>query len=462
MFTDDTIAAISTSLGRSGIGIIRLSGKNAIKIADTIFVSPKKRRLNQVRSHTITYGHIVNKQKEIIDEVLVSVMKAPHTYTREDIVEINCHGGHVPLRRILDMVLRCGARLAEPGEFTQRAFMNGRIDLAQAEAVLDVINALTEQSQKAAIQQLRGRLSGKIENIRDELIRLTAFVEAHIDFPEDDISPPSLRDMEKMAFRIQHNLEKLLESSKFGMILREGLKTAIVGRPNVGKSSLLNALLEHDRAIVTDTPGTTRDVIEEYLNVQGIPIKIMDTAGIREVKGLAEKEGVKRSLSVMKDADLVIVVLDGSKGLTAADRQLIETSRRKRKRHQVNTLLVINKTDLPQKIRMQKSTGDVVRISAKHGTGLDGLKAKIAETALNGRPDDTTDTGTVTNARHVLALENTLASIKSFTRGVAKKTPPELLAVELRDALDSIGQIIGITTAEDILNTIFKNFCIGK
>jgi tRNA modification GTPase len=470
MLNDDTIAAISTSLGHSGIGIVRLSGKDSIRITDKIFVSPKKKSLKQTPSHRIIYGHIINANKEIIDEVLVSVMKAPHTYTREDIVEINCHGGHVPIRRILELVLKTGARLADPGEFTQRAFLNGRIDLAQAEAVLDVINALTEQSQKAAIEQLRGGLSEKIEAIREELIKLTAFVEAYIDFPEEDIEPLSLKDMKKLALKIQQSLKELIDSSRYGIILREGLKTAIIGRPNVGKSSLLNALLEQDRAIVTEVPGTTRDVIEDYLNIQGILIKIMDTAGIREVKNIAEKEGVKRSLRAMKDADLVLIILDGSEDLHDTDRELIRKSNPK------NTILVTNKIDLPQKLippyplgiesyrpLLKGVRGDFhrqpVRVSTIKKTGLDELKVKIVETILRGK--SLCGTGIVTNIRHVHALEKALASINSFIKDV-KKISPEFLSVELRDALDAIGEILGITTPEDILNKIFSNFCVGK
>jgi tRNA modification GTPase len=464
MHTDDTIAAISTPLGRSGIGIVRLTGKDAIKIADKIFISPKKKKLKQTRSHRILFGHIIDPlNKEVVDEVLVSIMKAPNTYTKDDIVEINCHGGMVPLRRVLEVILNEGARLADPGEFTQRAFLNGRIDLAQAEAVLDVINALTEQGRKTAIAQLRGGLSKKIETLKEELIVLTAFVEAHIDFPEEDIESLSLKDMKKKALRIRHSLEKLINSSRYGMILREGLKTAIIGRPNVGKSSLLNALLEHDRAIVTEMPGTTRDVIEEYLNISGIPVKIMDTAGIREVKDIAEKEGVKRSLTAMEDADLVLLILDGSSVMHKTDVELIEKSNSK------NRIIVINKTDLPQKVGAgfkpaltKKATGNsqVVRISAKKGTGLDELKKRIADTVLQGHAESSADV--VTNIRHVHALEKALASINSFLTAVTKRTSPEFLSIELRDALEAIGEIIGITTPDDILNKIFSNFCIGK
>ena len=465
MHIDDTIAAISTAAGHGGIGIIRLSGKNSIKIADRIFRSPKKKKLKQTPSHRILYGRIINPSTgETIDEALISVMKAPATYTREDIVEINCHGGAIPLRRILELVLSIGARPARPGEFTQRAFLNGRIDLAQAEAVLDVINALTVQSQKTAVQQLRGRLSEKIGGLREKIMELAAFVEAYIDFPEEDIESPSLRDMKKTALNIKKSLEKLIDSSRYGLILREGLKTAIIGRPNVGKSSLLNALLEHDRAIVTETPGTTRDVIEEHLNIQGLPVKIMDTAGIRDVEDIAEKEGVKRSLKSMEDADLVLLILDGSNALHNADRELIEKSKSK------NTVFVINKTDLPLKLTtpltplIKNMRGDfkkrIIRISAAKGTGISRLKERIAEAALQGRTECSADA--VTNIRHVHALEKTLAPIDSFISEITNKTPPEFLSVELREALDAIGEILGITSTDDILNKIFSNFCIGK
>ncbi len=463
MFTDDTIAAISTSFAYSGIGIVRLSGKNSVKITNKIFSPSKYKSIKDIPSNSISYGHIIDSNKEIIDEVLVSIMKAPHSYTREDVIEINCHGGPVPLRRILELTLKTGARLAEPGEFTQRAFINGRIDLAQAEAVLDVINALTEQGQKAAVEQLRGELSKKIAAIRDELLELTAFVEAHIDFPDEDIEPLSLDEMKKMASGIQKALKALITGSQFGVILREGLKTAIIGRPNVGKSSLLNALLEQDRAIVTEMPGTTRDIIEDHLNIKGIPVKIMDTAGIREVKNIVEKEGVKRSLRAMKDADLVLVILNGNEKLHATDKELIRKSDPK------NTILVINKADLPQKLippyppLLKGGWGDfqrqTVRISAVKGTGLNDLKNKIVKTTLKG--GSLSSTGLVTNIRHVKALKKALSSINAFIRD-SRKMSPEFTAVELRSALDAIGEILGITTPEDILNRIFNNFCIGK
>ncbi len=455
MHTDDTIAAISTPAGQGGIGIVRLSGKDAIHIADKIFRSSGKHKIKKIGSHRILYGHILDPDsKELVDEVLISVMKAPNTYTKEDIIEINCHGGAVPVRRALELVLKYGARLADPGEFTQRAFLNGRIDLAQAEAVLDVINSLTVESQKSAVNQLKGNLSEKIEKIRQELVELAALVETFIDFPEEDIEPFSLKDVNKRSLKIKKALEKLINSSRYGLILREGLKTAIIGRPNVGKSSLLNALIEKDRAIVTEAPGTTRDVIEEYLNIKGLPLRIMDTAGIRNVDDVAEKEGVKRSLSAIEDADLVLLVLDGSASLHKTDKELIRKSGNKKR------ILVINKTDLTQKINLSQPSFNPVNISAKKGTGLGKLKNIIVTTALNGNTESSTEA--VTNIRHVHALERTLDSVNSFRTEIKKDISPEFLSVDLREALDAVGEIIGITTPDEILNTIFSNFCIGK
>lgn len=460
---DDTIVAISTPLGYSGIGIVRLSGRDAIKIAEIVFFSPKGRKLGKTPTHRIVYGHILDPEnQEVIDEVLVSVMKSPNTYTREDVVEINCHGGPLPLRRTLEIILKQGARLAEPGEFTMRAFLNGRIDLAQSEAVLDIINSLTEQSQKVAMEQLKGGLSKRISEIRERLIEITAIVEAYIDFPEEEIEPPDQKDLRKRAEDIQLEIGELIKSSRYGLILRDGLKTAIIGKPNVGKSSLLNALLQHDRAIVTDIPGTTRDIIEEYLNMKGLPIRIMDTAGIREGGDIAEMEGVERSLKAMKKADLVLLVLDGSKELHETDLRLIDESKTKK------TILVINKIDLPSRISMEKLPLDkpVVRISALKGEGLDALKEEIISTSLSPQVSQmitAKETGgvLVTNERHIMALKKAHTSIASFLEGISLVSP-EILAIELREALDALGDITGITTPDDILNKIFSEFCIGK
>lgn len=457
MQNEDTIVAISTPIGHGGIGIVRLSGSNALKIAEKVFVSSKKKKLLKMRSHSILYGHIADpKTGETVDEVLVSVMKAPDTYTKENIVEINCHGGPVLLQRTLELMLNAGARLADPGEFTRRAFLNGRIDLAQAEAVLDAINSLTEKSRQSAIDQLEGKLSGKLGAIREGLLELTANVEAYIDFPEDDIEPASHNGLKKRTAEISDGLKELIDSSRHGVILREGLKTAIIGRPNVGKSSLLNALIEKDRVIVTDMPGTTRDVIEEYLNIKGLPLKILDTAGIRESHDLAEREGVKRSIRAMKDADLVLLILDGTEPMHDTDRRLIKDTESK------NTILVINKKDMAQKIEMGllPSDNQAVMISALKGTGMSELKDCIINRSLKG--DKEVSTALVTNLRHLKALQKASGSVRSFNNGLKKGLSPELLSVELRDALDAIGEIIGITTTDDILNRIFSSFCIGK
>jgi len=457
MHTDDTIAAISTPIGHGGIGIVRLSGKEAVMMADRIFSSPKNKKLTATPSHRILYGYIINpSNEEVVDEALVSVMKSPNTYTREDIVEINCHGGAVPLKRVLELLIEGGARLAEPGEFTKRAFLNGRIDLVQSEAVLDIINSLTEQSRKAALEQLRGGLSGKIEAARNKMVDLTAIVETFIDFPDEDIEPASQKELEERAAEIQRHLKELIQNARHGRVLREGLKTAIIGRPNVGKSSLLNALLEQDRVIVTEMPGTTRDVIEEYLDINGFPVRIMDTAGIREAIDIAESEGVARSLRAMKDADLVLLVLDGSNSLHDTDLELIEKS------SSGHSILVLNKSDLPSEIAQGSLPNDrpAVKISALKGTGLDELKNEIVRTSLQEAAG--TGDAIATNIRHIKAIERAYHSINSFSKNLKKGISSEFLAVDLRDGLDALGEIIGITTPEEILNKIFSDFCIGK
>jgi len=455
MQIDDTIVAISTPPGYSGIGIVRLSGRDAIRIAEHLFSSPRGKCLSGLPTHRLIYGHIIDpEEQEVVDEVLVSVMRAPSTYTREDIVEINCHGGPIILRRILQILIKSGARLAQPGEFTMRAFLNGRIDLAQSEAVLDMINSLTEEGQRIAMQQLRGGLSKRLSDIRERLIELTAIVEADIDFPEE-VEPPHKERLREMAKGILSELKELIDNSRYGVILRNGLKTAIIGRPNVGKSSLLNALLQQDRAIVTELPGTTRDVIEEYLNIQGLPVRIMDTAGIRDPRDIAEKEGVERSIRAMRDADLLLLVLDGGDELHDTDRMLIHESERK------DTIFVINKMDLPTRIEMDELPSDkpAVRVSALNGKGLDALKKEILDMSLKGKRNLADIV--VANERHVIALRKADASITSFLEGM-DNISPEFLAIELRDALDAIGEITGITTSDEILNKIFGEFCIGK
>ena len=462
MFTDDTIAAISTPLGEGGIGIVRLSGKNSIEIAENIFSSPKKRTLQNMKSSSIIYGHIHNPSTgEKIDEVLVTVMKSPHSYTKEDVVEINCHGGMNTLRKTLELVLRQGARLADPGEFTRRAFINGRIDLSQAEAILDLIRSKTDESRRIAIEQLHGGLSEKITALRDRLMAICVNVEAYIDFPEDEIETASKQDLFLSMKDIGRDIETLLKTYDEAKFFREGLSTAIVGRPNVGKSSLLNALLQKDRAIVTDIPGTTRDVIEEYLNIKGLPLRIMDTAGIRDVKDIAEKEGVRRSLRSIENADLVIAIFDQSEPLRDEDFDVMERIKNK------TALAVLNKCDHPEAFSQESFSSFIrhpsssLRISATRGDGLEELKEAIFNSCLKDWKEEREGV-VVTNLRHKTSIENALESLHRASQALTENQPVEIIAIELRQSLDKLGEIVGAVTTEDILNRIFNDFCIGK
>ncbi len=467
---DDTIAAISTPLGEGGIGIVRLSGKDAVSIVGKLFSSPKGTKLEESESHTLTYGFIGNPLTGAgIDEVLVAVMRAPGTYTREDVVEINCHGGILTLRKVLDLVLKNGARLAEPGEFTKRAFLNGRIDLSQAEAVMDLIRAKTEKSGRVAVEQLSGGLSGKITTFRDRITSVCAHIEAYIDFPEEEIEPSSLEGIVADIQDIRDGLVELSKSFEEGRFFREGLKVAIVGRPNVGKSSLLNALLRRDRAIVTETAGTTRDVLEEYLNIGGLPIRIMDTAGIRETHEMAEREGVLRSLRAIESADVVIGMVDGNAPMHDEDRVVLEKVRDKK------SIIAINKSDLPSaqpylETALRAYSENVVKISAKTGSGLDSLKEKILSLSVTrsgcAQPEsifNDEDQGViVTNVRHKIAIDGCVGALNNGAAALHARMPLEIVAVEMRDALDRLGEIVGAVTTEDILNRIFSEFCIGK
>jgi len=483
---DDTIAAISTPLGEGGIGIVRLSGRDAIPIAAKLFLSPRDKRLEESESHRLIYGYIRDPISEtLIDEVLVSVMKAPNTYTREDIVEINCHGGFFPMRKVLELVLRNGARLAGPGEFTKRAFLNGRIDLSQAEAVLDLIRAKTDEAEKMALRQLSGGLSECITSLRDRIAEICACIEAYIDFPEEGIEPASRGDILEDADGIRRELSLLSDSFDEGRFFREGIKVAIVGRPNVGKSSLLNALIRRDRAIVTETPGTTRDVLEEYLSIKGLLVRIMDTAGIRETHEMAEKEGVRRSLQAIDDADLVIVLIDGSTPLNEQDIEILKRVREKKgtplSARQFlgdpgRVIIAINKTDLPSaetgiegqcRAMLQRTPPvDVLRISAKTGEGLEILKDKILElstpslTSILARGE--TNGVIVTNIRHRIAIDSAIDALKRASSAFKNNQPLEIVAIEMRDALDRLGEIVGAVTTEDILDRIFSEFCVGK
>lgn len=457
MSETDTICAISTAPGAGGIGIIRLSGRDAVEVASKLFRSRRRTRdLRAADSHTLHYGQIVDPQSgNVVDEALVSVMRAPATYTREDVVEINCHGGMAPLMCTLDLLTAAGVRRAEPGEFTLRAFLNGRIDLAQAEAVMDIINARTELSLRAANDQLQGGLSKAVSELRDGLIDILARVEADVDFPEEDIETSSRRSLADEVGAVIEGIESLLSGCIYGRILREGLAVAIVGRPNVGKSSLLNALLMQNRAIVTEIPGTTRDVIEEYLNIAGVPMRIVDTAGIRETHDMVEQEGVRRSLTAMNSADIVLVVLDASQEMHDADwRVLREIDRRQ-------AIAVLNKADLPRKMEKIKRPDIQVMISCKTGEGLDNLRRAVGELLKQGAAAPREHAWAV-NERHKTALEQAKASLEKVLESIHEEASPEFIAVDLSDALDSVGLIIGATFTEDVLERIFRDFCIGK
>ena len=454
---DDTIAAVSTPPGESGIGIVRLSGKGAVEIAGRLFRSPKGKDLVEVPSHTIHYGYIVSPDgSDIMDEVLLSVMKAPHTFTREDVVEINCHGGILPIRRVLEAVIGEGARLAGPGEFTLRAFMNGRIDLSQAEATIDLIRAKTEQSGRIALEQLSGGLSKRITGFREILADTSARIEAYIDFPEEDLELSGEAGILESVDYLIRELERLSKSYEGGRFFREGVSVAIVGRPNVGKSSLLNAMMGSDRAIVTDVPGTTRDIIEEYINLNGIPLRIMDTAGIREARNLAESEGVRRSLRAIEGADIVLTLFDSSRPLSEEDRHVMERVRGKK------CILVLNKSDLVAELNEAELPDEVPRVgmSAKTLDGLESLKAEIERTLL--REVCLSEGVVITNLRHRIAIDRACDALRRGMDAITSRKPYEIIALELRDALDGLGEIVGSVTTEDILNRIFAEFCIGK
>ena len=456
MSDQDTICAVSTPPGAGGIGIIRISGNAAIGIASTVFRPRRDTNLMTAPSHSFHYGHVVDPaSNETVDEALVSVMRAPATYTREDVVEINCHGGMMPLWRTLGLLIAAGARQAEPGEFTKRAFLNGRIDLAQAEAVMDIITAKTDLSLRAANEQLLGGLSGEIAALRDRMLSLIAAVEAGIDFPEEDIETGTGHPLADEAGRLLAGVDSLLSGYTYGRILRDGFATAIVGKPNVGKSSLLNALLKQNRAIVNEVPGTTRDVLEEYLNITGVPLKILDTAGIRHSHDIVEQEGVRRSIAAIGSADIVLLVLEGSQPLTSEDQRVMAEVQGR------HVLAIINKSDLPRKLEQLREPHVQVSVSCRTGEGLDGLKRAISGQVKQGTIGSREHAWAV-NQRHNTALEQTKGNLQKALESITSGLSPEFIALDLRGALDSLGLIIGATYTEDILERIFNDFCIGK
>ncbi len=446
---EDTIAALSTPLGEGGIGIVRLSGPDALAIAQKVFHHPLQDRL-------LVYGHIIDPAtKEVVDEVLVSYMAAPHTYTREDIVEVNCHGGPLPLQRVLELVLRHGARLANPGEFTLRAFLNGRIDLAQAESVLDVVRAKTAASLRVAVQGLGGGLSQSLKAVRAELMSVLAYLTARIDFPEDEVAE---QEIIPPLERARKKLGELISSADQGIVYRQGVRTAIVGRRNVGKSSLLNRLLRQSRAIVSPVPGTTRDTVEEVVNLKGVPFVLIDTAGMVQHKGLVESLGVARSRKAIEQADIVLLVLDASNNLRSSDRELIALLSELREKE---VLVAANKCDLPRRALFDHLAWATVSISALTGEGLDKLEDRMVACVLGGKVS-TSDALLVSNPRHKACLERAEGHLEQALSSIAAQMPDDFITIDLTAALNALGEITGETVSEELLETIFSNFCIGK
>ena len=442
----DTIAAISTPIGECGIGIVRLSGREALPIVQRLF----SRKLENRR---LVYGHIVDPDSaEMVDEVLVAYMKAPHTYTREDIVEIDCHGGAIPLQRILGLALRQGARLANPGEFTLRAFLNGRIDLAQAESVLDVIQSKTQASLRLAMQGLDGKLSEPVREVRRSLMDILAYLAARIDFPEDEVAEQDVREPLEKA---RSALQQLVANADAGMVYRQGVRTAIVGRPNVGKSSLLNRLLRQSRAIVTPIPGTTRDTLEETVNLKGVPFLLIDTAGIMESNNVVEALAVERSRKAITQADFVLLVIDTSEPLTQSDRGLIDLLSEK------TVLVAANKCDLPRRADMDELPWLQVSTSALTGEGLEGLETAMVNSVLGGKVV-TSDALLVTNPRHKEALQRAERHLRLARAALEENLPDDFVTIDLTAALNALGEITGEAVTDELLDIIFSRFCIGK
>lgn len=457
----DTIAAISTPPGEGGIGIVRLSGDEALEIADKVYKMGEKVLADQP-SHTIHYGNFHDpKTDEKIDEVMMTVMRAPKTYTREDIVEINTHGGVLVTNKVLQIVLAAGARLAEPGEFTKRAFLNGRIDLSQAEAVMDVIRAKTDSAMHNAISQLDGNLSQIISDIRQEILNTLAQVEVNIDYPEyDDVEEMTSKLLQEKAIEVRKQVEGILETAQQGKILRDGLATAIIGRPNVGKSSLLNAFARQDKAIVTDIAGTTRDVIEEFVNVKGVPLRLIDTAGIRETDDEVERIGVTRSKKAIDEAELVLLVFDQSQELTDADFEMMRLTENKER------LVLLNKMDLPQKLNVDTllekvDPKSIISLSITENTGLEEIEKAITDLFFAGKTGEK-DATYISNIRHISLLENAVDALEEVVNGIELGMPVDLVQIDLTRAWDALGEVTGEAVQDELITQLFSQFCLGK
>ncbi|MCG2220411.1 tRNA uridine-5-carboxymethylaminomethyl(34) synthesis GTPase MnmE [Staphylococcus epidermidis] len=456
----DTITSISTPMGEGAIGIVRLSGPQAIEIGDILYKGKKK--LSEVETHTINYGHIIDPEtNETVEEVMVSVLRAPKTFTREDIIEINCHGGILTINRILELTMTYGARMAEPGEYTKRAFLNGRIDLSQAEAVMDFIRSKTDRASKVAMNQIEGRLSDLIKKQRQSILEILAQVEVNIDYPEyDDVEDATTDFLLEQSKRIKEEINQLLETGAQGKIMREGLSTVIVGRPNVGKSSMLNNLIQDNKAIVTEVAGTTRDVLEEYVNVRGVPLRLVDTAGIRDTEDIVEKIGVERSRKALSEADLILFVLNNNEPLTEDDQTLFEVIKNE------DVIVIINKTDLEQRLdvsELREMIGDMplIQTSMLKQEGIDELEIQIKDLFFGGEVQNQ-DMTYVSNSRHISLLKQARQSIQDAIDAAESGIPMDMVQIDITRTWEILGEIIGESASDELIDQLFSQFCLGK
>ncbi|HEN4132500.1 TPA: tRNA uridine-5-carboxymethylaminomethyl(34) synthesis GTPase MnmE [Staphylococcus aureus] len=456
----DTITSISTPMGEGAIGIVRLSGPQAVEIADKLYKG--KHLLNDVPSHTINYGHIIDPEsKEVVEEVMVSVLRAPKTFTREDIIEINCHGGILTINRVLELTMTYGARMAEPGEFTKRAFLNGRIDLSQAEAVMDFIRSKTDRASKVAMNQIEGRLSDLIKKQRQSILEILAQVEVNIDYPEyDDVEDATTEFLLEQSKEIKQEINRLLDTGAQGKIMREGLSTVIVGKPNVGKSSMLNNLIQDNKAIVTEVAGTTRDVLEEYVNVRGVPLRLVDTAGIRETEDIVEKIGVERSRKALSQADLILFVLNNNEALTQEDYTLYEVVKNE------DVIVIVNKMDLEQNIdinEVKDMIGDtpLIQTSMLKQEGIDELEIQIRDLFFGGEVQNQ-DMTYVSNSRHISLLKQARQTIQDAIDASESGVPMDMVQIDLTRTWEILGEIIGETASDELIDQLFSQFCLGK